>query len=451
MVISSIDRIIGEASAVSQLDRDSQSILFDRNYDNSVIFIQPLSYNVTQPAIVRIEDIQIDRTASIQEPRLDGKYKQDFDYISKPRTWRLEDDPVLEVGTVNTDLLAPNPWENIELNYDFADNPLAFSQVQTNSDRDFVPTFQRNSSTNGFQIAEEAFNTTGNGEETVGSMATDNRSDASGLGWDNLDNDWLDIEIEEDPTGDRDYHPNEEINLFAIEGDNILRASNINPQKSFSYESCNKETIVIDSYRSRSPVWTDDRFSGNFCRKITADASHIKLDLEANSGGFDTAIVRTNPAIRVDKLDSNTKVFSAIDINLNGSGKWWIGPKFGVYEDTSNRKLDGNYENYVIENASRSPQEYHERLTRLGEYLGQTNHDGSIYKHYYKEHESWGQFWAIRQNYRETGSVSLKPILNIWRNNGLPNEYIGPMRVNVETSGKISGTVEMFDLNIPSW
>ena len=123
VVNSSIDQVIGETGIVSQFDHNSQTIFFDHNYDNPVIFTQPLSYNGSQPAIVRIEDIQSDRfTAFLQEPRnLDGKHgKESFSYIVLEQgTWQLEDDTVLEVGTVNTDLLAPNGWENIDFTNDF--------------------------------------------------------------------------------------------------------------------------------------------------------------------------------------------------------------------------------------------------------------------------------------------------------------------------------------------
>ena len=503
MITSPIEQIIGETGIVSQLDHNSQTILFDRQYDNPVIFTQPLSYNGTQPAIVRIEEIQSDRfTAFIQEPRnLDGKHmKESFSYIVLEQgTWELEDDTVLEVGTVNTDLLAPNGWENIEFTNDFADNPLTFSQVQTDNDKDFVRTRQRNTRTNGFQITmeeEEAFNYSGHGEETVGwlaisagngnwsqnnylagttgdkvnhnlhtidlgnnfsqppvvlsSIASYDGGDPSGLRYSKLSSNQIDLKIEEDTTSDRETsHTTEVVNFFAIDGNNPLMGSQAGSAKeAFDLTSCEKENVKLDNYNS--PVWLGDTFEGSFCRGIIGDAEKFQVDIESTRGGFDTAIVRKNSALRVDSLNSQTKVFSTIDVALNGSGNWWVGPKFPIKEDVS-QGLSGNYENYIVENASRTPSEYHQRLTNQGNYLGQTYQDGSWYNHYYTKHNTWGQFWAIRQNYRETGSVTLKPILNIWRNNGLPNKYISPLRVNVETSGKVTGTVEMSDLDIPTW
>lgn len=211
---------------------------------------------------------------------------------------------------------------------------------------------------------------------------------------------------------------------------------------------CHQKTIKIEDYRF--PVWMNDKFAGNFCRRITPNAERLELNLESQSGGFDTAVVKRNSQILVDDLASQSVISSTIEVALDGTGKWWVGPKFAVKQSGS-RGLDSNYENYVVENASKTPQQQHERLTTLGRYLGQTKHNGSVYKHYYKEHKTWGQFWAIRQNYRDTGTVNLKPILDMWRKHGLPNEYVDAVRVNVETSGEVSGTVKMSELNFPSW
>ncbi len=216
----------------------------------------------------------------------------------------------------------------------------------------------------------------------------------------------------------------------------------------FDIFSTHQETIQTRSHRST--VWTNDKFDGDFSRKITGDVTNFMVDIEATTGGFDTAIAKRNSAIPVDKINSQTRIFSTIEVNLNGSGNWWVGPKFAVRMNLS-QGLDGNYENYVVENASRSPQEYHDKFTRQGKYLGQTNHNGSVYKHYYKRHNTWGQFWAIRQNFRQTGVVNIKPILNKWRNNGLPNGYLPTVRVNLETSGAVSGSVQMSEIDIPTW
>ncbi|MEM7593477.1 MAG: peptidase, partial [Cyanobacteria bacterium P01_A01_bin.83] len=174
------DNVIGETGIVDNLTHNSQTILLDHNYNNPVVFAQPLSYNSSHAAIVRIEDIQGDRfTASIQEPRnLDRKHgKESFSYlVLEEGTWQLEDDTLLEVGTVDTNRLSSKGWENVNFANDFADDPLVFSQVQTDNDQDFVNTRQRNTSNSGFQITmqkEEALNYSGHATETVGWFAID--------------------------------------------------------------------------------------------------------------------------------------------------------------------------------------------------------------------------------------------------------------------------------------
>lgn len=211
---------------------------------------------------------------------------------------------------------------------------------------------------------------------------------------------------------------------------------------------CSKKRLSTGTHNST--VWTNKRFQGNFCRKITGDVKNFKVELNSKKGGFDTSVLRKNPSIRVDDLGIRTKIASKIDVKLDGSGKWWVGPKLPIRSSSSVGKGTW-HENYVIENASRNPQSYHKTLTGNGTYLGQTNHNGSQYKHYLKPFKSWKQFWAVRQDYRSSGSVNISKILDMWRKNGLPNDYISAVKVNVETSGKLKGTVEISNINIPKW
>ena len=289
----------------------------------------------------------------------------------------------------------------------------------------------------------------------LASLATYNGADTSWLRSRGLNSNQVEIKLEEETSADLETdHGQEEVNFLAIDGKNTLLYGSQVDEK-FYYESSQKDTIHIGSYDSRpynigsnhSSVWTTDSFDGNFHRQITGDGKHFKIDLEATAGGFDTAMIEVYRPILVDDIDSQATISSTIDVKLDGAGEWWVGPKFSVKEDVS-QGLHENYENYVVENASRSPESYHSRLSYMGTYLGQTVHDGSTYKHYYNEHNTWGQFWAIRQDYRDTGSVSLKPILNMWRNNGLPNHYFNTMRTNIETDGELSGTVEMSNIDI---
>lgn len=310
---TSTDRIIGETGIVDNFNHNSQTILFDHNYVNPVIFAQPLSYNGGQTAIVRIEDVQQDRfTASIQEPRnLDGKHvNESFSYlVMEMGTWQLEDSSVLEVGTVDTNLLAPNGWENISYTSDFAEDPLVFSQVQTDNDRDFVRTRQRNASNSGFQLAmeeEEAYGNSGHGNETVGwlalsagtgswgqnsyqagqtgnsvthnwhtinfensfaqppaflaSVATYDGGDSSGLRYSNLSKDRVRLKIEEDTSKDKEMnHTTEVVNFLAISGQDFLRGAPLNEQLELSENKPNpsqgKWDVIYDGLNQNKPLY----------------------------------------------------------------------------------------------------------------------------------------------------------------------------------------------------
>lgn len=309
VVNSTVDRVIGETGVVNQFDHNSQTIFFDHNYDNPVIFAQPLSYNGSAPAIVRIEDIQGDRfTASLQEPRnLDGKHtKESFSYIVLEQgTWELEDDTVLEVGAVNTDVLSPNGWENVEFTDDFAKDPLVFSQVQTDNGSDFVRTRQRNTSTDGFQITmqeEEAFNNSGHKDETVGwlaisagsgnwsqnkyrvgttgnsvtdswhtidfgnsfsrspvflaSIASYDGSDPSGLRHNKLSNNQVEVKIEEDTTRNQETtHTTEVVNFLALAGNKPLRGVSLEENRNADEKSEKNWDIVYDGLNQSKPLY----------------------------------------------------------------------------------------------------------------------------------------------------------------------------------------------------
>ena len=219
--------------------------------------------------------------------------------------------------------------------------------------------------------------------------------------------------------------------------------------RSRSRSNCSDERLELGT--RGSPVWTSRAFEGTFCRDIVGDGESLTLTLDAREDGFDTAIVSEYNPVRVDDLRTTPLPVSAtVAPEFSGSGNWWIGPKFSVRE-SAGQGLEGNYENYIVENASRTPEEYHERLTSEdgGTYLGETRQDGGVYRHYLVPHpyQPWEQFWAVRQVYRESGAVDLALILEKWRANGLPNQLIPQWRVNVETSGEVRGTLVMEDIS----
>ena len=191
-------------------------------------------------------------------------------------SWELENDTLLEVGTVNTNSVASTGWKNIDFENSFVDDPLVFSQVQTDNGNDFVRTRQKNVSIDGFELTmeeEDAQRFTGHAQEKLGwlaissgsgnwsqnsyqagktddeithnwheiqwnqdfskspiflaSIASYDGKDPSGLRYNELSDNQVSIRIEEDISRDRETsHTTETVNFFAISGSNSLRASN---------------------------------------------------------------------------------------------------------------------------------------------------------------------------------------------------------------------------------
>ena len=174
---------IGEFGQVNNFNHNSQTIQFDRSYENPVVFALPLSRNEDDPSIVRITDIENDSfTAYLQEAEYEDGIHGDesFSYlVLEAGTWELGNGSLLEVGTVDTNVttaIGREDWEDIDFNADFVDTPVILSQVQTNLDSEFVRTRQSDANLDGFRLSleeEEALRKSGHGRETVGWLAID--------------------------------------------------------------------------------------------------------------------------------------------------------------------------------------------------------------------------------------------------------------------------------------
>ena len=278
------DVVVAEIGQITNLNHENQTIFLDHNFNNPVIFAQPLSYNGADPSTIRITDIQNNSfSVQVQETTLrngnshGGTHTtESFSFlVVEQGIWELSDGSILEAGNIKTDAITTSTWENINFNHDFSDTPVVLTQVQTDNDATFVRTRQNNTTNNGFQVAleeEEAYKSSGHGSENIawlaispgqgnwdgnqfmagntgdqvthnwhtidfgnnfvnapkllGNIATFDGADPSGLRYQNLTNGNVQIMIEEDTSNDSETnHTTENINFLAIEADGNLTGS----------------------------------------------------------------------------------------------------------------------------------------------------------------------------------------------------------------------------------
>jgi parallel beta-helix repeat protein len=226
--------------------------------------------------------------------------------------------------------------------------------------------------------------------------------------------------------------------------------------KEASAEAEPLEDCKVNEYRTEpktgdmsSPSWASGDFSGKHCRKLSSDGTKLEVDMEFDGGGFDTSILsgsEESGAINhlVDDVPAGLKITNSFSMQMQGEGFEWfvIGPKVGIWPCQKEEDCPATFwpewnENYIVEYSSRTPQEEDERLRKDGgEYLGETTHEGSTYKHYRTPFSDWTQYWSIRQDYRLAGTVTIKHFLDVWRKAGMPNTYVQKIQANFESGGK---------------
>jgi hypothetical protein len=212
---------------------------------------------------------------------------------------------------------------------------------------------------------------------------------------------------------------------------------NASAEQSSTVTTTGAETIYVQ--RFGTTAWESKDFEGSHKRVLSAD--DVLISMQSTTGGFDASFSGNFTADTVDEVSPEFKVAAAF--NQEGEGEWWYGPKISVnWTNGDPDGMAGWYENYIIETATDSPSEMHARLLNDWEpynpenrYLGETQHDGSVYKHYLVYYSQWVQYWAVRQDYRNEGTTSIYPILQKWRQNGLSNLKVDGVKFNVETHG----------------
>jgi len=197
----------------------------------------------------------------------------------------------------------------------------------------------------------------------------------------------------------------------------------------------------------KSHAWVSDKFNGTHSRQIQNDILIFKMQQSAVEGGLDVGLstgeLRPMPVSRVPQ---GASICSTYDIDLSGKGRWWAGPKISVNwqgEESAKQNGDDWYENYIIEIASTTPEELHNILTDdyfRAEVLPDIVLAGGTYRSYKIRFHDWWQFWSVRQDYRKTGTVPLKPILSLWAEHGLPKDrQFDGVKANIETYGQLNG------------
>jgi len=201
-----------------------------------------------------------------------------------------------------------------------------------------------------------------------------------------------------------------------------------------------------------SDSWVTDGFPGTMFRDFNGDSLDnptLLAQVDTASGGWDTGIQVKYDHHDVDSIHPSFWVRANYNVTASGTGDWWVGPKINV-----NWKEGGTdrYENYIVENSSKTPSEWDTELIADGTYLGQTFNNGQIYKHYIKAKSTWWQIWAIRQSYRNGGIVSLARMVRFWRRNSvqkMSNGTAAILRINVETFGQVDFEADINNVYIP--
>lgn len=198
----------------------------------------------------------------------------------------------------------------------------------------------------------------------------------------------------------------------------------------------------------KSHAWVSDKFTGKHSRQISDNILTFIVDQTHEKGGLDVGL--SKPGIQPSRstdVSHDAKICSSYDISLTGEGRWWAGPKISVnWQGDESAKQNGDdwYENYIIEIASTSPAQLHDILTDdyfSFEILPDTVWAGATYRNYKIRFHDWWQFWSVRQDYRETGTVPIKPILEFWAEHGMPSvRKFDGVKANIETYGAVNGT-----------
>ena len=231
----------------------------------------------------------------------------------------------------------------------------------------------------------------------------------------------------------------------------VAEAASAADDKPVSIMGTSTERMFNGDYSS--PMWLSHRFDGEQSRRFEGDTLVLTMRQTAKEGGLDTALATDEGELpAVGEVSDDLTVCFAYDVDLEGEGHWWAGPKISVNWNRDDEvETSGWHETYIVEIADDDPAQIEARMKDYWDvtFIGETEHDGSTYRHFTFPFEEWDQYWAIRQDYRAEGATSIGPILALWQEHGLPSdEPFDGVKVNIETYGPMEGTVRI-DADIP--
>ncbi|MEM6255767.1 MAG: glycoside hydrolase family 9 protein [Cyanobacteria bacterium P01_D01_bin.156] len=172
------ESVLGEYGTLS-LDHRWQTIALDNNYIDPIVIVSDPTFKGGDPAALRLRNITEDTfQVRLQEPSYkdDVHTRESVSYlVMEAGDWTLTDGTRISAGTHKTNRLTSQGFDTIDLQ-DFDEKPIVLSQVQTLNGFDWVTTRMRGQKSQSFQLAmqeEEAKNSGGHAQETVGWLAVD--------------------------------------------------------------------------------------------------------------------------------------------------------------------------------------------------------------------------------------------------------------------------------------
>ena len=342
--------VMAEYGLIDNLTHELLSIDLSNNFTNPVVFVQPLSFNDSNPSTVRLQDIQGDSfSLFIQESsNQDGFHttEQVSYLVLEAGTWQLPNGDILQTGTVESDQLISEKWQSIVFSETFDSTPGVFTQVQTNNDPDLVQTRQRNISNNGFEFGseeEEISKNSTHGMEQLGwfaissgsgdwsgnnyqvgytedtvthnwssiefspdfsaapqlfaSLATYDGGDPARIRYQNLNSNNVEIKIEEDTTLDSETnHTTEQISYFALEGAGLLEATAIETAPILEGAD-----VTVTEGKTTEDYFTQSRTATIFTENSTATVETFSDRVLEKDETFDLYFPATSGTNFVDK------------------------------------------------------------------------------------------------------------------------------------------------------